>query len=111
MLELDFFADAVAYIDSKDQNPKAPEVIKEPPDLITFKETYRTGAKPELLTLDVVETEQKPEVYTIDDDKSTITIKGATYPIPTYFNKDMIRQRDKKTVDMVLIYLGYIDLT
>lgn len=106
MLDLDFFADAVAYIDSKEQNPspKAPEV--EPPKVITLKDTYR-AEKPDILTLEV---EPMPEAYTIDDKNGTITVQGTTYPIPTCFNKDMIRQRDKKTVDMVLIYLGYINL-
>ena len=111
MLEIDFFEDAIAYIDSKQQNPKPPEVTPEAPQLITLKDTHRV-TKPELLTLEA-EPEPEPDQkgYVINDEDSTITVQGTTYPIPTCFNKDMIRQRDKKTVDMVLIYLGYINLT
>lgn len=91
-LEVDFFEDVINYLDNKEKGIQAtqtPEKIK------------------------VIDTSLKePEgPYKIDDDNNTITIQGACYSIPSYFNKEMIKVRDKKTIDMILIALGRIDLT
>lgn len=105
MEDLNFFEDAISYIDSKAQR-HAPEPEKAP---IKLKETYRE-ARPEP---PAPEPEAEPEQkdYVINDKDFTITVLGNTYPIPTCFNKEMIYKRDKRTVEMALIYLGFKDLT
>ena len=104
MLDFNFFEDALTYIDKKAQEPQTP-APKEP---ITLKETYRE-ARPEVKETPA-QAEPEPKPYSLDMAKELITIMGQTYPIPSYFNKDMLRKGDTKTTDMVLIYLGYADL-
>lgn len=104
MLEFDFFKDAIDYIDSKEKLPQKP---KEKP-LVCFKETGLQKGPVLLGKNEQKQVGNKP--YTIDINKGLITIKGQVYNIPSYYNRDMIKEGDKKTIDMVLISLGHINL-
>lgn len=101
MLDIDFFADARAYLEKKNQEtqqtePKKPvtvEIVKPAPEPIE-QEPENPFLFPEL------------QDFFISEDISTLTYKNKTYAIPEYYNKEMIKNRDKKTLDMVFISLG-----
>lgn len=105
---MDFFEDALAYINNKggDTPRTEPEPVKE--DLFILEEEPEPEA-PEVLT-PTVEKHSKEDLFTIDDTNNTITIEGVTYPIPSYYNKEMIRQREKNTIEMIFISAGRTDL-
>ena len=43
--------------------------------------------------------------YEISTDLTTITIQNRQYKIPNWYNKEMIKQKDQKTLEMILISL------
>ena len=106
MLNIDFFEDAIRYIDSKETQPEP-----EAKPLIQLKETGQ-ASRPEVLAKPEAVTEPEPrqKAYSIDINKNLITIQGQVCKIPSYYNRDMIKAGDKKTIDMVLISLGYAHL-
>lgn len=102
MIDIDFFADAQEYLNNKGSNaqqetPKTPVVLTP----VKLQPEPTKQEKPKILEL-------FPEVqgFTISEDCTTLTHQGITYTIPDFYNKRMIAQRDKKTLDMVFISLG-----
>ncbi len=41
--------------------------------------------------------------YEISEDLTTITIQNKQYKIPNWYNKEMIKQKDQKILEMILI--------
>ena len=93
---IDFFADARAFI----ENPSEAPDFKQ-----TTPKVFKSEPKPE----------EKPEqkelcLYTgleVSEDGTEIYINGETFKVPDWYNKEMIKARDKKTIDMVFIHYGY----
>lgn len=105
MLEIDFFADAVAYIDAHaSETPSKPQQTQEheekAQDRIYIEPEKQPAFKP-------VTSPLQNKAYNINLDKEIVTLKGVTYPLPDVFNKKMIEQGDKKTIEMMFIYLGH----
>lgn len=94
----DFFADARAFINSPDDSQS-----------IDYKQTTPKAFKSE------PKPEEKPEqkelcLYNgleVSEDGTEIYINGKTFKVPDWYNKEMIKGRDKKTIDMVFIHYGY----
>jgi hypothetical protein len=86
LLNIDFFADARAYITNNEGLSSAP--VKAP--------TLPTPTKPQVLNF--------PKVF-ISEDCSTLKYAGNSYEIPSFYNKEMIKIRDKRTLEMVFISL------
>ena len=110
MLEIDFFADAVAYIDSHASNaPSKPQKTQE--HEIKADNNIYPDAKVTSPLLGATKPQKaKIKAYSIDLENKTVTIKGTTYPMPDVFNKKMIAQGDKKTIEMMFIYLGHAEI-
>jgi len=96
---IDFFADARAFINT-------PEDSASPS--VDYKQTTPKEFKPK------PKPEEKPEqkelcLYSgldISEDGTIITLDGKPYEVPAWYNKEMIKARDKKTIDMVFIHYG-----
>lgn len=86
MLDLDFFADAKAYI-LQDKGQLAGS--QEPPQ-------NPTPIKQEVITF--------PKIL-ISEDCNTLKYAGSSYEIPSFYNREMIKKRDKRTLEMVFISL------
>lgn len=101
MLNIDFFADARAYLENKEQ--KAQQAKEEKPVVLEAVKPEPEPIKQEPAKLILF-----PEIkdFSISEDLNTLTYQGKTYTIPSYYNKKMIKIRDKKTLDMVFISLG-----
>ena len=92
---IDFFADARAFIDNPSEAPDYKQ---------TTPKVFKSEPKPE----------EKPEqkelcLYSgleVSKDGSIITLDGQAYEVPAWYNKEMIKARDKKTIDMVFIHYG-----
>ena len=96
----DFFADARAFINSPEDSA-SPSVDYKRTTPKEFKPTPKPEEKPD---------QKELCLYTgleVSEDGSTITLKGETLQVPEWYNKDLIKGRDKKTIDMVLIHYGY----
>lgn len=105
MLEIDFFADAVAYIDAHaSDTPSKPQQTQEHVKTVTDN-IYIEDKKQEALKPVTAPLQNKP--YKIDLSQGIVTLKGVTYPLPDVFNKKMLAQGDKKTIEMMFIYLGH----
>ena len=105
MLEIDFFADAVAYIDAHaSDTPSKPQQTQEHVKTVTDN-IYIEDVKQEALKPVTSPLQNKP--YKIDLSQGIVTLKGVTYPLPDVFNKKMLAQGDKKTIEMMFIYLGH----
>lgn len=94
---IDFFADARAFINSPEDSPS-----------VDYKQTTPKVFKP------TPKPEEKPEqkelcLYTgleVSEDGTEIYFNGETLKVPEWYNKEMIKGRDKKTIDMVFIHYG-----
>ena len=86
MLDIDFFADARAYLS---QDKELLESSQEPPQPPT-PTTQKVATFPKLF---------------ITEDNNYLKYGGKTYAIPSFYNRDMIKIRDKKTLEMVFISL------
>lgn len=108
MLNIDYFADAIAYIDAHaSDTPSKPQKIQEheikAEDRIYIEPEKHPALKP-------VTSPLQNKAYNINLDKEIVTLKGIDYPMPDVFNKKMIAQGDKKTIEMMFIYLGHPDI-
>lgn len=103
MLELDFFADARAYIDGK-QNREA-----EHGDCKSAEPVPATKTLEQTENL-IVDYEVFPALsgFSIADDCKTFIYNNNVYTIPDFYNKEMIRQKDSKTLDMIFKGLGLV---
>lgn len=100
MIDIDFFADAQAYINNKD---KSQQTTPPPPVVITPVKLEPEPPKVE----ETKPLDYFPEIqgFSVSDDCTTLTYNGKTYTIPDFYNKKMIKIRDRKTLEMVFISL------
>ena len=93
MLDINFFEEALDYINKEPDKPKAePEAEK-------IKKDIEADAE-----------QRACKMYSISPDANQIFIKGSSYNIPSYFNREAVAQKDKKTIDMLLMYFNFEDL-
>ena len=128
---IDYFSHSLAYIGNGDTPPvmptqktligeEAPE-SKELPNFFTF-----TGTEPAKAVTKPIEVQKVPEALKpktdvleklpapkcsyisleVSEDGAFIMLNKVLYTVPDFYNKKMIQQRDKKTIDMVLIGHG-----
>lgn len=110
MLAVDFFLDATAYIDkhAKDSPSKQQEIIQR--EVVTADTPKREYITPPTAPRTLFTAPVKSKDYKLDLENEVITLKGTLYPLPDCFNKKMLAQGDKKTLEMMFIYLGHPDI-
>lgn len=96
MLDINFFEEALDYINN------APEKPKTEPEAVKINNSIEADAEQQACN--------KQSLYSISTDANQIIIKGNSYNIPSYFNREAVAQKDKKTIDMLLIYFNFEDL-
>lgn len=105
----DFFTDALAYIDNKENqtdgkviniNRAKPEAPITPLKVVEDIEEHKDFNKPFICP--------SGSSVIISEDGRTLTIQGEVYEVPEWYNKEQIKKRDAKTIEMVFIHYGLI---
>ena len=97
-----FFSEARAFINN------TPLPTGKPMPEVNYKETVPEVFKPEPKPAEQVEQKELClyEGLEVEPDGAIIYYKDKALEVPDWFNKEMIIAKDKKTIDMVLIYYG-----
>ena len=97
-----FFSEARAFINN------TPLPTGNPMPEINYKETTPEDFKPEPKPAELGEQKELClyEGLEVEPDGAIIYYKDKALEVPDWFNKEMIKAQDKKTIDMVLIYYG-----
>ena len=93
MLDVDFFADARAYIENREDEAEAQS---KPASMPIATQADKDNLPPVIQGLEIAE------------DCKTFTYKTNVYNIPDFYNKEMIRQKDSKTLDIIFKGLGLV---
>lgn len=100
---MDYFADALSYIENNTEDTK--KDFNTSPITLLKKEIGVKGHKEELKPLKTSPDSVGIEV-SFTDNANSFTFNGQTYKTPIYFNKEQLKQGDKKTIEMLLYYYG-----